>query len=183
VQLAVYSIFPALFIGVVFLDGEKVANQGFFNGYNWAAWSTIIIQSLGGIGAAISITDPDRFARNYASALSILLSVFTSIWFFDLKLTSNFVIGTAFVLLALFLHGPQNLTPKSQSLRLPPIHIENFEKDGETSPNDFSIKLPTTPLLSAGLSTSRPTTPTYGHARSASSRNNGSYFPDSSAKH
>lgn len=89
VQLAVYSIFPALFIGVVFLDGEKVANQGFFNGYNWAAWSTILIQSLGGIGAAISITDPDRFARNYASALSILLSVFTSIWFFDLKLTSN----------------------------------------------------------------------------------------------
>jgi UDP-sugar transporter A1/2/3 len=89
VQLAVYSIFPALFIGVIFFDGEKIANQGFFDGYNWAVWSTITIQALGGIAAAFSITYADRIAKNSATAVSIILSTLTSLWFFDLQLTAN----------------------------------------------------------------------------------------------
>jgi UDP-sugar transporter A1/2/3 len=32
--------------------GERIAEDGFFQGYNWAVWSTIIIQALGGIVSA-----------------------------------------------------------------------------------------------------------------------------------
>lgn len=35
VQLSFYSLFPAFFIGVIFVDGEQVAQNGFFSGYNW----------------------------------------------------------------------------------------------------------------------------------------------------
>ena len=35
VQLAFYSLFPALFLGVMFVDGEEIAQHGFFVGYNW----------------------------------------------------------------------------------------------------------------------------------------------------
>ncbi|KAL8968280.1 MAG: hypothetical protein Q9183_002538, partial [Haloplaca sp. 2 TL-2023] len=35
VQLAFYSMFPALFIGVFYMDGVKIAHNGFFAGYNW----------------------------------------------------------------------------------------------------------------------------------------------------
>ena len=34
VQLSFYSLFPALIIGVIFKDGEEIAKNGFFDGYN-----------------------------------------------------------------------------------------------------------------------------------------------------
>ncbi|KKA23061.1 Udp-galactose transporter [Rasamsonia emersonii CBS 393.64] len=188
VQLAIYSIFPALFIGVIFFDGEKIANQGFFDGYNWAVWSTITIQALGGIAAAFSITYADRIAKNLATGVSIILSTLASVWLFDLQLTANFAIGAAVVLAATYLYGNQASGPvssKGHATRPPPIRIENYEKGGDAEteptvsspPNDFSIKLPTTPLSGgAGLSTSRPTSPNH-HSRAGSSRNaNGGYF-------
>ena len=49
VQLSFYSLFPALFIGVIFVDGEQIARNGFFLGYNWVVWTTVIFQALGGI--------------------------------------------------------------------------------------------------------------------------------------
>ena len=49
VQLSFYSLFPALFIGVVFVDGEQIAQNGFFIGYNWVVWTTVVFQALGGI--------------------------------------------------------------------------------------------------------------------------------------
>lgn len=64
-------------------------------------------------------------------------------------------------------------------IRPPPIRVDNYEKGGvpsDVSPiggsnNDFSIKLPTTPFLSDGMSSSRPTSPNPGHTRVSSSRN------------
>lgn len=99
--------------------------------------------------------------------------------------------GTAAAIAALYLYGNPSAGPssgKAHNIRPPPIQIENYEKDVQeqdtspvvSSPNDFSIKLPTTPFLTdAGLSTSRPTSP--GQPRSASGRssNGGGYF----AKH
>jgi UDP-sugar transporter A1/2/3 len=34
IQLSFYSLFPALIIGVIFKDGEEIAKNGFFDGYN-----------------------------------------------------------------------------------------------------------------------------------------------------
>ena len=49
VQLSFYSLFPALFIGVIFIDGEQIAQNGFFIGYNWVVWTTVVFQAFGGI--------------------------------------------------------------------------------------------------------------------------------------
>ncbi|KAI4215818.1 MAG: hypothetical protein LQ351_001806 [Letrouitia transgressa] len=49
VQLSFYSLFPALFIGVFYVDGERVAHDGFFAGYNSVVWITVIFQAIGGI--------------------------------------------------------------------------------------------------------------------------------------
>lgn len=72
------------------------------------------------------------------------------------------------------------------SLRPPPIRIDAYEKDlagpdgsPVAPPNDFSIKLPTSPFLSDGMSSSRPTSPAPGHTRVSSSRNaSASYFDE-----
>lgn len=85
----------------------------------------------------------------------------------------QFLIGTAAVLVATYLYGepstgyPFYWQSKIQNGRPPPIRIDSYEKEikGEKSPltpspQEVSIKLPATPFLSsAGLSSSRPTSP------------------------
>ncbi|PWY94467.1 UDP-galactose transporter [Aspergillus sclerotioniger CBS 115572] len=175
VQLAVYSIFPALFIGVVFLDGEKVAASGFFEGYNWIVWSTILVQAIGGIAISFCIGYANRDSKNVAMATSIVLTTLASVWLFNFELTANFLLGSFAVLVATCLSEDSSsisAQAKRQVLRPPPIRVDRYEKESKSgeaspaspSPNEISIKLPGTPFLSdAGLSTSRPTSP--GHVR------------------
>ena len=42
VQLSFYSLFPALIIGVIFKDGDEIAKNGFFVGYNGVVVSRIL---------------------------------------------------------------------------------------------------------------------------------------------
>lgn len=89
VQLAVYSVFPALFIGVVFRDGDTISNDGFFQGYNWAVWTTIVVQALGGILSTFSISSSQRDPKSLATTVSTLLSILASIYLFDFELTAS----------------------------------------------------------------------------------------------
>lgn len=49
VQLSFYSLFPALIVGVIFKDGEQIAKNGFFDGYNAVVWTVIVFQAFGGV--------------------------------------------------------------------------------------------------------------------------------------
>lgn len=89
VQLAIYSIFPALFIGVVFRDGDNIANDGFFQGYNWAVWFAIVVQALGGILSTFSISHAQRDPKSLATTATILTSIVGSFWLFDFELTAS----------------------------------------------------------------------------------------------
>ena len=89
VQLSIYSLFPAFFIGVLFIDGETVAKNGFFDGYNWIVVISIVIQSLGGIVAAFCIYYADNISKNFAVSISMVLSSLASFFFFDFEATGN----------------------------------------------------------------------------------------------
>ncbi|OJD15929.1 hypothetical protein AJ78_03872 [Emergomyces pasteurianus Ep9510] len=205
VQLAVYSIFPSLFIGVVFLDGEKIARAGFFDGYNWVVWLVIGLQAAGGIATSYCISRAEHGLRNSATGISIVLSTVGSMWVLDFRTSGNFILGTLLVVAATYIHTqpPHPNASYQKQNRPPPIRINNhnFEKlsglgmgDSNSNsnnsassddademdansdsylnpPNDFSIKLPTTPSLSesAALTTSRPGSPNH-------TRLKGSYF-------
>lgn len=84
-QLSIYSLFPAFFIGVIFIDGETVAKNGFFDGYNWIVVLSIVVQSFGGIIAAFCIYYADNISKNYAVSISMILSSLASFLFFDFK--------------------------------------------------------------------------------------------------
>jgi len=88
-QLSFYSLFPALFIGVIFKDGPTVARDGFFAGYNWIVWSCIAMQAVGGICVALVINYADNIAKNFATSISILISFLGSVYFFDLSITAQ----------------------------------------------------------------------------------------------
>ncbi len=74
VQLSFFSLFPALFVGVVWQDGAVIAKQGFFAGYNPVVWLTIALQALGGLIVAVCIAYADNVAKNFAASLSIVVS-------------------------------------------------------------------------------------------------------------
>jgi UDP-sugar transporter A1/2/3 len=87
VQLSFYSLFPALIIGVIFKDGEEIAKNGFFDGYNAVVWTAIIFQATGGVLVAMCINYADNIAKNFATSISIILSFLFSVFFFDFQIT------------------------------------------------------------------------------------------------
>ncbi|KAL8888722.1 MAG: hypothetical protein Q9215_003906 [Flavoplaca cf. flavocitrina] len=105
VQLSFYLMFPALFIGVFYMDGEKIARDGFFAGYNWAVWSTLILQALGGMVVSLCVKHADNISKSFAMSISILISLCASVIFFEFKVTTNFVMGTVIVSCATVLYS------------------------------------------------------------------------------
>lgn len=89
VQLAFYSLFPALFLGVMFVDGEEIARHGFFAGYNWVVWCSIALQALGGILVSMAVKYADNITKSFAIGFSILMSLVASVWFFDFVVTKH----------------------------------------------------------------------------------------------
>ena len=87
VQLSFYSLFPSLFIGVVFVDGEAISKSHFFFGYNWVVWTTIACQALGGILVSMCVYYADNITKSFATSISVLLSLCISIWVFNFTLT------------------------------------------------------------------------------------------------
>ncbi|OBT50409.1 hypothetical protein VE04_08250, partial [Pseudogymnoascus sp. 24MN13] len=68
VQLSFYSLFPALFLGVLYQDGPSISTHGFFAGYNSIVWVVIVLQALGGVLVAVVITSADNVAKNFAAS-------------------------------------------------------------------------------------------------------------------
>ena len=93
VQLSFYSLWPALFIGVLFKDGEYITKTGFFTGYNWVVWTAIVLQAVGGILVALVINYANNAAKTYATGVSIASSFFASVLFFDFDV--SFFVGSA----------------------------------------------------------------------------------------
>lgn len=89
VQLSFCSLFSALIFGVVFVDGEEVAKNGFFIGYNSTVWAVIVFQALGGIIVSMVINYADNISKNFATSISIITSLIVSLLFSDLKLSLN----------------------------------------------------------------------------------------------
>lgn len=105
IQLSFFSLFPALFLGVMAKDGAEIQQKGFFYGYNSVVWFAILLQAGGGIIVALCVKFADNIAKNFATSISILISLIASVVFFDFELTFNFIIGAAIVIGATYLYG------------------------------------------------------------------------------
>lgn len=87
VQMSFYSMWPALFLGVLFKDGEHIAKTGFFAGYNWAVWTAIILQAVGGTLVGFVINISSNSVKNVAASIAIPTSFVGSV-LFDFKISS-----------------------------------------------------------------------------------------------
>ncbi|KAJ4983952.1 udp-galactose transporter [Stagonosporopsis vannaccii] len=122
-QLSFWSLFPALFLGVFWKDGEIIAKTGFFAGYNWVVWAAIIFQAMGGVIVALVINYADNIAKNFATSISIVISCVVSVVLFDFQVTRSFFGGTLVVLFATYLYTKPELGNSQGQVR-----IASFEK-------------------------------------------------------
>lgn len=118
VQLSFYSLYPALFVGVVFNDGAEIARDGFFVGYNWAVWTTIILQALGGVVVALVVNYADSIAKNIATSISIVVSLLASVYLFEFEVTNSVSI----------LRSILTLTDQSTDLRFPTVCARDCDR-------------------------------------------------------
>ncbi|KAL1900463.1 UDP-galactose transporter Gms1 [Ceratocystis pirilliformis] len=175
IQLSFFSLFPSFFIGIIYTDGPEIAKHGFFDGYNWAVWTVIVLQAVGGILASLCISYTDSIIKNFSTSVSIAISFVFSLWFFDIEATVPLLSGAVLVLASSWAYT----LPDSKAIRRPtPLHVANLEKmmvDRLNTPRHLDpIKLNTNPMDSldptAGLSTSRPSSPMIGRIPSSARR-------------
>jgi len=177
VQLSIYSLFPAFFIGIIFLDGETVAKHGFFAGYNSVVVASILVQTIGAIVAAFAIFYADNIAKNFALSISMVLSSLMSFVFFDSSMSTHFLLGASIVLGSTFIYNIEESRIQQEPPRIKIYSDEKSALDAVADLNDVSIQIPKTPLSQeeTALATSRPGSPN----RKKRKNESGGYF----AKH
>ena len=89
VQLSFYSLVVAFVGGVMWQDGDGIREHGFFEGYNWVVWSTILLQAAGGMIGSLVIRDADNIVKNFATSISIVISFLVSVWMFEFTVTAT----------------------------------------------------------------------------------------------
>ncbi|KAI5817391.1 nucleotide-sugar transporter-domain-containing protein [Pyronema omphalodes] len=119
IQLSFWSIIPALFVGVLWMDGTEIAERGFFVGYNGVVWMAICFQAFGGIIVALCVNYADNIAKNFATSISIIISCVASVWFFEFVVTINFIIGAIIVLFATWLYSKPDAPPAKETQYIP----------------------------------------------------------------
>ncbi|XP_045165633.1 UDP-N-acetylglucosamine transporter-like isoform X1 [Mercenaria mercenaria] len=86
-------------------EGEKLRELGFFYGYDSLVWLVIILQSLGGLLVAVVVKYADNILKGFAASLAIVVSCIVSVFFFDFKMSFQFMLGASFVMVSIYLYG------------------------------------------------------------------------------
>ncbi|KAG1969154.1 UDP-N-acetylglucosamine transporter [Pimephales promelas] len=77
IQLGLFGLIFGL-VGVFVYDGERVRENGLFQGYNNVTWTVVALQALGGLVIAAVIKFADNILKGFATSISIILSTLIS---------------------------------------------------------------------------------------------------------
>lgn len=105
VQLSFFSILIGVLGLAITDDLAKVRSHGFFQGYNAWVVASIVNNSFGGLLIAAIIKYADNIIKNFATAISIVLTTAASIYALGLTFTFAFFFGVATVCFSTFLYG------------------------------------------------------------------------------
>lgn len=98
-------------------EGEKLHELGFFYGYDSLVWLVIILQSIGGLLVAVVVKYADNILKGFAASLAIVVSCIVSVFFFDFRMSFQFMIGASFVMVSIYLYGKYIPVPATASKR------------------------------------------------------------------
>lgn len=84
------------------MDGQAVAESGFFQGYNEWTWLAILIQAVGGLIVAVVVKYTNSIMKGIATSISVILSSVASVFIFNFQIGPQFCLGAAIVLIATY---------------------------------------------------------------------------------
>ena len=182
-QLSFWSLFPSLFLGVIWKDGEIIAKTGFFVGYNWVVWLAIGFQAAGGVIVALVINYADNIAKNFATSISILISCVASVYFFNFKVTPSvstgepdearrtndpqFFLGTCVVLFATYLYTKPERGSQTSTVRIADFEKTTVDRSYDDQLHDGRTRSPTMFHKASGSTSESPTIERHSHKRDA----------------
>ncbi|KAI1688520.1 UDP-galactose transporter [Pyrenophora tritici-repentis] len=166
-QLSFWSLFPSLFLGVIWKDGEIISKTGFFVGYNWVVWLAIGFQAAGGVIVALVINYADNIAKNFATSISILISCIASVYFFDFKVTRSFFLGTCVVLFATYLYTKPERGSQTSTARIADFEKTTVDRSYDDQLLDSRPKSPTRFHRTSASTSESPSIERHSHKRDA----------------
>eukprot|EP01038_Epipyxis_sp_PR26KG_P009239 gene9239-12453_t len=113
VQMSLISLALAAMYAII--DYKRYFSVGFFHGYSPIVWIVIFLQAIGGIAVSVVIKQTSSIVKGFATTASIILScVLSSILLNDMKMTSQFIVGTTIVCASALLYSFQSMTIAKQ---------------------------------------------------------------------
>ena len=104
-QLAFYSFWVGIAVCAMSRDGAAVLERGWFSGYTFMTWTTIIVNAFGGLLVGMVLKYADSVLKDIALGLSITMSTLMSSLLFDFEVTLLFVVGMSTVIYGTVLYG------------------------------------------------------------------------------
>ncbi|VDO94263.1 unnamed protein product [Soboliphyme baturini] len=109
IQLS-FTGLPISLISMLIEDYERV-RLNVFRDYDFLVWTIVLFFAIGGLLVAATIKFADNIQKGFATSISIIITSFAAVFFFDFRLTALFSLGTFFVLSAVFVFA--KFPPKS----------------------------------------------------------------------
>uniref|UniRef100_A0A915PZT0 Uncharacterized protein n=1 Tax=Setaria digitata TaxID=48799 RepID=A0A915PZT0_9BILA len=104
VQLAIIS-FPVALANVFIQDSKRVLERGMLVGFDIAVWCLILLSSVGGITVAVVIKYADNILKAFAASIAIIVACIASALLFQFRPAVLFLVGTVFVIGAIFMYS------------------------------------------------------------------------------
>ncbi|GMT07635.1 hypothetical protein PENTCL1PPCAC_29809, partial [Pristionchus entomophagus] len=104
IQLALFAI-PSSFATIYIQDGSRVAEHGILYGFDAVVWSVVFWFGIGGLSMGACIKYADTISKNFATAVSIILSTIGSIFLFSFYPSFIFVIGAILTIFSVFMYS------------------------------------------------------------------------------
>jgi UDP-galactose transporter len=92
-------------IGVFYNDGAEIVEKGVFFGYTPLVISCIFVQAVGGLVVGIVVKYADNILKGFSTAVAIIVSCIFSVYFFNFKVSFEFLLGASFVISAIYLYS------------------------------------------------------------------------------
>ncbi|GAB4823747.1 hypothetical protein N2152v2_010793 [Parachlorella kessleri] len=104
IQLGVWGV-PLSCVYMAAKDGGRIRQAGVLQGFDASAWLVVALQVFGGLVTGMVVKYCDNILKNFALAISVILTVLVVIPLFGQWPSGFFLLGVGLVLLSVFMYG------------------------------------------------------------------------------
>ena len=104
IQLSMFGV-PFSGMLAILKDGPEIRRHGWLQGFSAATWTVVALQVFGGLVTGMVVKYCDNVVKNFAIAVSVILTVLVAIPLFGQIPSVYFLIGVGLVLFSVFMYG------------------------------------------------------------------------------